>query len=101
MMVSPVVQLERPVRFGGREFHIGCDIRVASLAPFGQGIELSPVVGRLQTFEGAGKGWAMRLRRPLVQITDADAAFIRAELQDVANEHYDIGEYTRWFVPLQ
>lgn len=98
---SAVVPLERPVNFGGREFQLGCDIDVASLAPFGQGIELSPVIGRLQTFAGAGKGWAVRLRRPLVQITEADAALIREELQDVSTDQYNIVEYTRWYVPLQ
>ncbi|MFV8241868.1 hypothetical protein ACNQR9_08030 [Mycolicibacterium peregrinum] len=98
---SAVVPLERPMNFGGREFHLGCDIGVVSLAAFGQGIELSPAIGRLQTFAGTGKGWAVRLRRPLVQITEADAALIRSELQGVAKDHYDISEYARWYVPAQ
>jgi NAD(P)-dependent dehydrogenase (short-subunit alcohol dehydrogenase family) len=63
-VASAVEALDVPVEFGGREFPRGCGITVTSLAPWGRGVELQPLVDRLAVFPNA-KTWSIQLRRPL------------------------------------
>jgi hypothetical protein len=95
---SQVMHLGRPVSFSGRSFPIGCALTVDSLAPLGHGVELSRCRERLDAFKGSGQSWSIRLRRPLVQLSDNDAQLLRRELSSLAGPKADSLEpYLRWY----
>lgn len=99
-VTTPVVRLDTPVRFGEREFPVGCDLALQSLAPLGEGVELAPLVGALETFRSAGSAWSVRLRRPLVRLSDDDETLLTKALARVAVAQPDPtvrAEYTRWY----
>lgn len=98
-VASPVTPLDEPARFGDRTFPVGCRLDLGDVAPFGQGLELAPLVPRLSAFDGTGDAWSIRLRRPLVHLPDADADRIRASLDDVTAPG-DVGDYTRWYASV-
>ncbi|WP_241661245.1 hypothetical protein [Thermomonospora catenispora] len=85
VVTSPVVALEEPVVFGEREFPRGCRLRVETLAPWGSGVELRPLVERLEAFPDP-RSWSVRLRRPLLWLPKADAALLARELAAVAGD---------------
>ncbi len=58
-------ELDEPVRFGGREFSIGVTLRIELLAPLRDGVELAPLVKRLDAFPSP-QSWSARMRRALV-----------------------------------
>jgi hypothetical protein len=99
---SKVAELKRSVSFGGREYPVGCNLDVGPLARFGHGVELAPLVPKLEAFAGAGKAWPYRLRRPLVRLTEHDANRLHQELGKVVEDgelNVDVvAEYARWFV---
>lgn len=83
-VASEVVPYDRPIGIGGREFTRGCEIRVHALAPYLTGVELVPLVPRLAAFPDKRPGaWSIRLRRPLLEIGEQDAALLREELAAV------------------
>jgi hypothetical protein len=98
---SKVAQLEHPVCFGDREFPVGCELKIGPLARFGQGVELAPLVPRLETFANAGQAWSIRLRRPLVRLTQGDATRLHRELVKAirrGNSNVDaVADYSQWF----
>jgi hypothetical protein len=69
-----------------KEYAIGCDLQIESLAPRGHGVELAPVIPDLDAFRHK-PSWGMALRRPLVLLTaeDADRLFeaLRPRLTNV------------------
>ncbi|RSN51512.1 hypothetical protein [Actinomadura sp. WAC 06369] len=83
VVASPVAVLDEPVTFGDRAFPRGCDLRIDSLAPWGEGVELRPLVERLAAFPDA-RSWSVRLRRPLLHLAEPDAAVLRDALEPVA-----------------
>ncbi|MDO8147498.1 hypothetical protein Q6350_03550 [Isoptericola sp. b515] len=98
-VAGAVSDLDPPIRFGPREFPWGCDLEIGPVAPFGHGVELAPLVGRLEAFSSLGTSWSIRLRRPLVPLSPADAATVREELDDVplASTIERLAPYTRWY----
>lgn len=84
-VTSPVVPYEQPVEIASRTFTRGCDIAVRSLAPCREGVELAPLVPRLEAFPD-GPGWGIRLRRPLLELPSGDAALLRRELAEIATD---------------
>ncbi|MGD1204830.1 hypothetical protein ACKUVQ_00270 [Mycobacterium seoulense] len=98
---SAVARLKHSVSFGGREYSIGCKLEVGPLARFGEGVELAPLVGEMDTFAGAGNAWWIWLRRPLVRLTGRDANHLHRELDKVIKDatlnDEAVAEYTRWF----
>jgi hypothetical protein len=72
--------LARPLVLAGRTFTVGCRLELVSLAPRGVGVDLAPLVDRLQTFPDPSS-WSARMRRPLVPLTAADADRLRTLLQ--------------------
>lgn len=96
-VASAVKRLERAVRFGDREYPVGCDVTLGVLARYGDGVELAPIIDRLEAFAGAGAGWAVRLRRPLLKLSDTDANVIRAALQRRETSVEPDPTYIRWF----
>lgn len=82
-LASSIVPLKEPVRFGDREFGLGCSIELRILAPVREGIDLAPLVPAMSSFPNK-KGWAMYLRRPLVPLSDEDAEMLSRQLGPVA-----------------
>jgi hypothetical protein len=80
-VTSNVERLDPPVEFGGREFPRGCRIDVCSLAPWGQGVELQPLVEQLAAFPNS-KAWSTYLRRPLLHLPESDAAILKDRLKE-------------------
>jgi hypothetical protein len=101
-VASEVVRLENPVVFDDREYPIGCDLKIGPLVPFGHGVELAPLIPQLQAFDGAGSAWSMRLRRPLLALTEHDTILLHRALDGVRRADgttFDtMAGYTRWFV---
>ena len=82
------VELEKPVRFGEREFPIGVKLRIGLLAPWRNGVELAPLVERLGAFPDP-RSWSARMRRALVPLDSRDAALLERELRKVASRYPD------------
>lgn len=98
---SEVKRLERSVSFGDRDFPVGCELEIGPLVRLGEGVELGPLVPRLESFAGPGHGWSFRLRRPLVRLTDSDATLLHRELVKMKRrDNSDVdaaAEYARWY----
>ncbi|MGH3322122.1 MAG: hypothetical protein ACRDN9_18505 [Streptosporangiaceae bacterium] len=86
-VTSPVTVYDKPVEIAGREFTRGCDIAARRLAPLREGVELAPLVPRLEAFPD-GHGWGIRLRRPLLELPPADASLVRHELSEIARDPF-------------
>ncbi len=85
-VVKPALVLHEPIRFRGREYPIGVDLRIRSLAPLRRGVELAPLVAELESFPNK-KAWSGRLRRALVPITASDAEILAAALAQVSTSY--------------
>lgn len=83
VVTSPVSPLDEPVSFAERVYPRGCELRVESLAPWGQGVELRPLVERLEAFPDV-RSWSVRLRRPLLRLPQADADLLLDALRPLA-----------------
>lgn len=91
VVASPVTVLDEPVVFGERAFPRGCGLRIETLAPWGSGVELQPLVERLEAFPDA-RSWSVRLRRPLLRLPAGDAELLTRALEPLAGdpaEHVD------------
>ncbi|MFE5403739.1 hypothetical protein ACFQ9Z_20795 [Streptomyces sp. NPDC056580] len=75
-VTSPVRVLNKPVKLAGRVFTSGCDIDVRTLTPYRTGVGLAPLVDRLGAFPDK-RAWGVRIRRPLLELSAADAALVR------------------------
>jgi hypothetical protein len=87
-VVSAVERLDDLVEFGGRHFPHGCRLLVESLVPRGAGVELQPLVERLDAFPDS-KTWSIRLRRPLLRLPAQDAALLGSRLAPLAGSRSD------------
>jgi len=100
-VASDVCWLPDTIRFGGRGYPIGCNLDIGPLKPLGQGVELTPLVPQLGAFQGAGRTWSMRLRKPLLRLTEDDTAVLRRALSNVKStdnvQLNIVATYTRWF----
>lgn len=84
-VTSPVTAYDEAVEIAGREFTRGGGIEVHSLAPVGDGVELAPLVPRLEAFPSSNR-WGIRLRRPLPELPAADADLLRRHLAALARD---------------
>lgn len=82
-VTARAAELEEPVRFGERAFPIGVKLRIEQLAPLRQGVELAPLVKRLDAFPDP-QSWSARMRRALVPLPSRDAARLERELNKLA-----------------
>jgi hypothetical protein len=98
---TEVSRLARPVTFGGRDYSFGCDLKLDSLVPLGDGVELAPLVPVLETLSSAGRGWPSLLRRPLLRLSPNDAEFLSGELTNRLDPTRPpaevIEEYSYWY----
>lgn len=90
-VATSVRAYEKPVTIAGREFTRGCDIRVKQLCPYLTGVDITPLVPELDAFPDKRAGaWSMRLRRPLLQVTEADSDLICSKLNIAAGQPGDL-----------
>ncbi|MFC4909893.1 hypothetical protein [Actinomadura gamaensis] len=92
-VISTVTELDEPVEIARREFPRGCALSIDALAPFRSGVELQPLVEYLDAFPDP-KVWSVRLRRPLLRLSERDANLLREALRPMAgspDEH--LGSY--------
>ncbi|OLT45210.1 hypothetical protein BJF85_02150 [Saccharomonospora sp. CUA-673] len=94
--VSP---LEEPISIAGREFSAGCEVTFDLATPWPTGVALSPLIAELDTFADAGANWSIRLRRPLVHLTDRDGGTIQNRLAALEPQPLDkvLDDYARWW----
>ncbi len=84
----------RPPSFGGREFPFVVELRIESLAPLREGLELAPLVPRLRRTFPDPKSWSVRMRRALVPLDARDAPLLERELGTHVARYADaIGTY--------
>lgn len=77
---SPVHTLDAPVRFGDREFTVGCTLKLEALTALHEGPELGPLAPRLHAFPKA-RAWSVYLRRPLVPLDAHDLRLLTRALE--------------------
>ena len=68
--------LDAPVRFGERSFELGASVRIDGVAPFRNGCELAQLRGRLDSMPTTPGGWAMHLRRSLIELSAHDTQLV-------------------------
>lgn len=73
---SAVRRFDEPVEIAGRSFVSGCDLGIDGLVPYPGGLELQPLVARLDAFPNPHV-WSIYLRRALLRLTEADADLLR------------------------
>jgi hypothetical protein len=97
VVTSAVTTLDQPVVISDRTFPVGCEISLKQLAPLHEGVELSELVPDLDAFPKKDK-WAIRLRRPLVPLTDHDSDLLSVLLTPLVSSPKDsLEQYMRWF----
>jgi hypothetical protein len=74
---SAVRDLDPPIVLAGRSFATGCALKIISLAPFGLGVELAPIVPELRTFPKP-RAWSASMRRALVPVAQEDVGRLRS-----------------------
>ncbi|GAB2450795.1 hypothetical protein GCM10027187_18280 [Streptosporangium sandarakinum] len=102
-VTEDVVPYDEPITIAGRSFTRGCEIKIEALAPYLAGVELSPLVPQLAAFpDKRSSAWSLRLRRPLLEISDHDALFLRQKLRIVCGDAANvIPEYLSAIRPVQ
>jgi hypothetical protein len=78
--------LTEPVRFGERAYPLEIRFQIDSLAPLRDGVELVPLLHRLDSFPKR-RGWSMHLRRALVPLSPHDATVIARALDGIAGRY--------------
>lgn len=78
-VAGPVRRFDDPLHLVGRDFHSGCRLRIEAVVPYPGGLELQPLVDRLEAFPKP-EAWSVYLRRTLVPLSDADASLLEAAL---------------------
>ena len=95
-VISAVERVDPAVEVGGRTFPLACDLRLVSLAPWGEGVELAPLVDRLRVFPDK-TAWTAWMRRPLLKLPDQDARVLVRALRKVAGPpSLAVESYDRW-----
>lgn len=96
---TAVAALDEPVSIAGREFTAGCEVEFDRATPWPAGVELGPLVPQLDTFADVGENWSIRLRRPLVRLTDRDGDLIRNHLAALEPQPLNdvLDDYARWW----
>ena len=78
-VAGPVETLAEPVSFGDHTYPFVCELTVDRLAPRPSGVELQPLVERLDAFPDPAS-WSARMRRALVPLPERDVALLRERL---------------------
>ena len=81
-------ELAEPIRFGVRDYPIEIALRIDSLAPLGTGVELTPLLDRLESFPNK-RAWSAYMRRAIVPLTRPDAQLLVNRVNLVARPYYE------------
>lgn len=87
-VTADMVTTRKPLVIGERTMPFEARVRVESLAPFGEGVEIAPLAGRLSCFPKPAN-WSVYLRRSVVPLTTADAKLIDQRLKSVMGSRED------------
>ncbi len=79
-VASPVRALDRPIEVAGRDFHSTCELTIDGVVPYPDGLELQPLVARLDAFPKP-ETWSIYLRRTLRELSESDARLLREKLR--------------------
>jgi hypothetical protein len=79
-VASQVRDLDEPLVVAGRGFSTACALSVRALCPRGSGVELSPLVDRLDAFPQK-HAWSAAMRRTLVPLPPRDTELLRRLLR--------------------
>ncbi|ESP99315.1 hypothetical protein B591_14203 [Streptomyces sp. GBA 94-10 4N24] len=88
-VATPVRVLDTAVRFGDREFTMGCEIQILGLAPFREGLNLRDFVPALDVFPNK-RGWATQLRRTTLPLPAQDAELLGRVLKPQLKPYTDV-----------
>ncbi|MGW1913144.1 hypothetical protein ACWCQS_21000 [Streptomyces sp. NPDC002076] len=94
-VASEVRTLDEPVVFAERSFTEGCDLRIHGLAPFLEGLVLRDFVSRLEAFPDPAS-WSVRLRRPSLTLSVADADLLRREVEPMLKPYAETVSAYKW-----
>jgi hypothetical protein len=72
--------LNVPVRFGDRSFELGASLGIDGVTPARHGYELMQLRGRLDSMPTTPGGWAMHLRRSLIELSAHDTRLLAKAL---------------------
>jgi hypothetical protein len=75
--------LDPPVTVGSREYAVGAEISIETIAPVREGPELAPLVDQLAVFPHK-HAWSAVLRRSLLTLPAKDARLLNTRLEAVA-----------------
>lgn len=101
VVTSPVTPVDPPLELVGRTFDRGCDLELFSLAPYLSGVELVPMIPKLESFPDT-RAWAIKLRRPLVSLTEHDGEVIRKALRPMTREPDElVNDYLQRIRPVR
>ncbi|MCO1595682.1 hypothetical protein M8C17_10950 [Micromonospora sp. RHAY321] len=90
---TAVRRLDQPIEIAARAFHSACELHIEGLVPYPGGLELQPLVRRLDAFPKP-HAWNIYLRRPLVRLSDADCTILDRGLgQMLAPPHRALPTY--------
>jgi hypothetical protein len=85
VLSTPVALAPDPIELVGRTFNRTGSLQITGLAPVLSGIELAPLVPRLEAFPNK-QAWSIWLRRPLLRLTQPDADLLRPMVLEIAIE---------------
>lgn len=95
-VTSAVVDFDETLDLAGRTFDRGCDLSLEKLVPFRTGVEIPPLVPRLDAFPNK-EAWFWMLRRPLLRLSAQDAGLLSHGLTHLSGEPKDtIPAYLQW-----
>lgn len=79
---TAVRRLDQPIELAERAFHSVCELHIEGVVPCPGGLELRPLVERLDAFPKPDS-WSIYLRRALVRLSDTDRAILDQGLRSM------------------
>jgi hypothetical protein len=76
-----VRKLSSSLELAGRSFTSWCDLSIVAVAPYPTGVELAPIINKLDAFPNR-EAWAARLRRPLLHLGERDFDLLSAAFEE-------------------
>lgn len=76
-----VAYLDQPFRINMKQYDADMPLRFERLTAFRDFVDLKPLVDQLAIFRGNTDNWGVYLRRPLLELTDADEQTLLSALE--------------------
>jgi len=80
VVTSAVRLLDEPVEIAWMRFRSGCDLDIDGVVRYPDGLELRPLVDRLDAFPKP-HAWSIYLRRPLLRLSESDYELLTGALR--------------------